>query len=107
MGASYGSCFYAPGDTPGTLSAVWRSVDMPEGLVGTGIAVGGPTDGTMAGTYQITYYAPDGSIDAKFDLNIKQAGHSFSFRWSVEGKIQCEGTGIEAAGGIALAYMVP
>lgn len=107
MSIDYGTCFYSPGKEPGTLEAKWRSADLPDGEFGTGLAVRGPTDGSFSGTYHVTYYAPDGSEDAAFDLQIEQTGETFSLKWVLEGKTVCEGVGIAAAGGIALAYVPP
>tara|TARA_R110002096_G_scaffold324471_1_gene518553 strand:- start:374 stop:697 length:324 start_codon:yes stop_codon:yes gene_type:complete len=107
VSASYGTCFYSIGDKPGTLSAIWRSADMPEGAIGTGRAVGGPTDGSLAGNYQISYFTSDGSLDAEFDLHIKQSGPTYAITWTIGDNVVCEGTGIDVAGGIVLAYMAP
>lgn len=104
VGVSYGTCFYTPGDKLGTLKARWRSADMPEGQIGTGLATGGPTDGSLAGTYEVTYFKPDGTRDATFQLNIKQVGESYTLYWAIDDQIVCEGTGLMAGGGIALAY---
>lgn len=107
MSINYGACFYEPGEEAGTLKATWRSADLPDGEMGTGLAVGDPGEGTFAGSYRITYYAPDGSEDAEFDLYIQQTGKTYALTWSIGGEVKCQGTGIAAGGGIALAYMVP
>ncbi len=107
MSASYGTCFYTLGEEPGTLNAVWRSADMPDGQVGTGLATGGPTDRSFAGRYEITYFKHDGTVDAVFDLELQQIGASYKIYWSIDDQIVCEGTGIAAGSGIALAYQSP
>lgn len=107
MSLNYGTCFYTPGEEPGTLKATWRAANLPAGEVGTGLAVGGPTDGGLAGAYHVTYYAPDGSEDAAFDLLIEQTGDTFSLKWLIGSDLKCEGIGIAVAGGIVLAYVPP
>lgn len=107
MPVNYGACFYEPGDEPGTLKALWRSADMPEGEVGTGLAIGDPAEGTFSGSYRITYFTAKGDLDAEFDLYIQRTGTTYHLAWSIDGDVKCTGTGLAAAGGIALAYMVP
>lgn len=105
MRMRYGTCMYTKGDEPGTLKAVWREDHMPPGETGTGIATGGPTDGSFGGCYRITYYGPDGSLDAELDLTIEEIGSSYSLTWQHDGRTACEGIGIAANGGIAVAYV--
>ncbi|SDD85497.1 hypothetical protein [Kordiimonas lacus] len=103
MSSDYGICIYRPSSEPGTLEATWFEAGLPQDKPCRGLAVGGPSEG-LAGSYQVTYFGPDGAEAACFDLDIKRTDHTFSLTWKKDGKVACTGVGLPLDDGLALAY---
>ena len=59
MEQNVGFVLYRRGDTPGTLDATWCHPWFGKDTLGSGRAVGGPSEG-FAGDYDIEYFGPSG-----------------------------------------------
>lgn len=87
----------------GVLDAVWHSTRHPSDKQGTGIARGDTSNG-FPGSYEITYYRPDGTISAELDLSIEKDGDIYTLTYSKEGTALLIGTGLETPSGLAGGY---
>lgn len=98
-----GVVFYTIRPEGGLIDAVWHSTRFEAGEPGTGIARGDTSNG-FPGTYDITYYYPDGRVSAELELGISKTGNTYKLTYSKDGEILLAGVGIETPCGLAGGY---
>jgi len=99
-----GCVHYARGDEPGSLKARWCHPQFGEGVFGTGLATGGPSEGYV-GRYRIKYFAADGSEIAQFDLDIRRDSEYYELAWIADdGQILDRGVGMEVSDGLVAGW---
>ena len=95
-----GFVLYKKTEAPGTLNAIWCQRD---GGNVTGVATGGSTEG-YEGNYLICYFDDKGNIKADRELKIHKDGNFYKLQWLNNGKVTCEGIGMETAEGLSVGY---
>ena len=87
----------------GAIDAVWCSSRFDFERCGSGLAKGDTTNG-WPGTYEITYFYPDGSVSAVLELEIEKKGDVYDLRYSKDGEVLLVGIGLETPAGLAGGY---
>ncbi|MCP5084290.1 MAG: hypothetical protein GY948_21590 [Alphaproteobacteria bacterium] len=87
----------------GVIDAVWHSTRFASDKQGTGIARGDTSNG-FPGTYDVTYYRPDGTISAELELSIEKEGEIYTLTFSKDGTALLAGIGLETPSGLAGGY---
>jgi len=87
----------------GAIDAIWHSTRFDSDKQGTGIAKGDTSNG-FPGTYEITYYYPDGTVSAELELGIVKSGDVYRLTYSKDEEILLVGIGLETPSGLAGGY---
>ncbi|MBT7950052.1 MAG: hypothetical protein HN764_00365 [Gammaproteobacteria bacterium] len=98
-----GCVLYKKGDASGTLNATWCHPYFGEGVIGTGLATGGPEEG-YAGQYEIRYLDHKGVEIAVFDLDIKKVGDYYEILWIINEEVLATGIGLEQTDGLVAGW---
>ena len=84
----------------GIIDAIWHSTRFDGNRQGTGVARGDTSNG-FPGTYDITYYRPDGTVSAELELTITKDGDIHTLTYSKDGEALLRGVGLETPAGLA------
>ncbi len=87
----------------GVLDAVWHSSRFDTNRQGTGVARGDTSNG-FPGTYDITYFYPDGTVSAELVLDIRKDGDVYNMVYSKDDDVLLLGIGLETPCGLAGGY---
>lgn len=87
----------------GVIDAVWHTTRFASEKCGTGVARGDTSNG-FPGTYDITYYYPDGTVSAELELGIVKNGDVYDLTYSKDGQLLLRGIGLETPVGLAGGY---
>jgi hypothetical protein len=98
--SNVGFVIYTKSLSPGTLNARWM---LSTKYKGPGIATGGPKTG-FAGRYHVRYFFDSGKFSDEYDLLIEQVDDVYKVTWSVKGKIEATGVGMEIENGLAVGW---
>lgn len=98
-----GCVIYRPGAEPGTLEAKWCHPLFGDRVLGTGVAIGGPSAG-YAGDYEIRYFNAEGIQVGEFKLEVRRAGEYYELAWLDQGVVQDRGIGMEIPEGLIAGW---
>ncbi len=98
-----GCVLYKQREEPDSLTAKWCHPYFGEGVFGTGLATGGPTEGYV-GRYHIRYFDADGNEIAGFELDIKKECEYYELEWFDNGEILDRGIGMEVSDGLVAGW---
>ena len=98
-----GVVYYRIRPTGGEIEAIWYTTRLSDKACGTGLAKGDTSNG-FPGEYEITYYAPDGTISAELELTIEKTGDVYELSYLKDGELLLAGVGIETPDGLVGGY---
>ena len=87
----------------GVIDAVYYTTRLDESRPGTGVARGNTSNG-FPGTYDITYYYPNGDKAIDLELVIEKEGGIYKFSYLQDGQLLLIGVGVETPTGLAGGY---
>lgn len=87
----------------GVIDAVYYTTRLDENRPGTGVATGDTSNG-FPGTYDITYYYPNGEAAIDLELVIQRNGEVYEFKYLQNGRLLLTGVGIETPSGLSGGY---
>jgi hypothetical protein len=98
--SNIGFVIYTKTLSPGTLNARWMFTTKYKG---PGIATGGPKTG-IAGRYHVRYFYDSGELSDEYDLLIEKTDDVYKVSWTVKGKVEATGVGMEVDNGLAVGW---
>ncbi len=98
-----GVVHYAIRPEGGVIDALYYTTRLDENRPGIGIAKGDTSNG-FPGTYDITYYYPNGDKAIDLQLVIEKTDEIYSFSYLQDGQLLLTGVGIETPSGLSGGY---